>query len=132
MLGAYWQYQIPLWVVIFLFLFALLVPMEIGFRVGARQKLLHLQGDEGAYSDVTVTAMLTLLALMLAFTYSFSMSRADLRKQAQIAEVNALGTAFLRADLLPEPGRSEVRQRLYDYTESRYVEPGTILTLEHK
>jgi hypothetical protein len=129
-LGAYWQYQIPLWVVIFLFLLVLLFPMEIGFRMGARQKRLHPQRDEGTHSDVTVTAMLTLLALMLAFTYSFSMSRADLRKQAQIAEVNALGTAFLRADLLPEPGRSDVRQRLYDYTESRYVEPGTIATLE--
>ena len=63
--------------------------------------------------------MLTLLALMLAFTYSFSMSRADLRKRAIITEVNALGTAFVRADRLSEPGRTEVRQRLYDYTESR-------------
>ena len=129
-LGANWYYQTPLWVVIFLFLLVLLFPMEIGFRIGARIK--RLQPDRGGevHGDVTLTAMLTLLALMLAFTYSFSMSRADLRKQAQIVEVNALGTAFLRADLLPEPSRTDVRQRLYDYTESRYVEPGTILILE--
>jgi hypothetical protein len=129
-LGAYWLYQIPLWVVIFLFLLVLLFPMEIGFRMGARYKRLHPDRDGEVHGDVTLTAMLTLLALMLAFTYSFSMSRADLRKQAHIAEVNTLGTAFLRADLLPEPGRSEVRQRLYGYTKSRYVEPGTITTLE--
>ena len=58
------------------------------------------------------------------------MSRADLRKKALITEVNALGTAFLRADLLDEPGRTDVRQRLYDYTKSRNVQPGTITTLE--
>jgi hypothetical protein len=74
--------------------------------------------------------MLALLGLMLAFTYSFSMGRADLRKRALTTEVNALGTAFLRADLLPEPGRTEVRQTLYQYAESRYVEPGEILKLE--
>jgi hypothetical protein len=101
--------------------------MEIGFRLGRRQRRVHSDFDD---SDITLTAMLTLLALMLAFTYSFSMSRADLRKRAIITEVNVLGTAFLRADLLPEPGRTEVRQRLYDYTQSRYVAPGSITTLE--
>jgi len=127
--SAYWQYQIPLWVLIFLFLMVLLVPMEIGFRLGSRHRRTHPKPDPETGSDVTVTAMLTLLALMLAFTYSFSMSRADLRKRAIIAEVNALGTAFVRADRLAEPGRSEVRQRLYDYAESRYVAPGSVLTL---
>jgi hypothetical protein len=58
------------------------------------------------------------------------MSRADLRKRAIITEVNVIGTAFLRADLLPEPGRSDVRQLLYDYACSRQVAPGSIKTLE--
>jgi hypothetical protein len=57
-------------------------------------------------------------------------SRADLRKQAIVAEVNAIGTAFIRADLLPEPGRTEVRQVLYEYAKTRQVAPGTIRTLE--
>ena len=129
MLGAYVQYQIPLWVVIFLFLIVLLIPMELGFRLGSRQRRLHPDLDGESNSDITLTAMLTLLALMLAFTYSFSMSRADLRKQAIINEVNAISTVFVRADLLPEPGRADVRQRLYDYAQSRYVAPGSITTL---
>jgi hypothetical protein len=129
-LGAYWQYQIPLWVLIFLFLAVLLIPMEVGFRLGRRQKRLHPDPEGEARSDVTLAATLTLLALMLAFTYSFSMSRADLRKKTLIIEVNALGTAFLRADLLSEPGRTETRQRLYEYAQSRYVKPETITTLE--
>jgi hypothetical protein len=74
--------------------------------------------------------MFALLGLMLAFTYSFSMSRADLRKRAIITEVNSIGTAYLRADLLTEPGRSDVRQLLYDYARSRFVAPGSIRTLE--
>jgi len=129
-LGTFWQYQIPLWLVVFLFLIVLLIPMELGFRLGERQRRLHANPDGEVRSDVTLTSMLALLGLMLAFTYSFSMSRADLRKKALIAEVNALGTAYLRADLLPEPGRTEVRQRLYEYAESRYVEPGTVFKLD--
>lgn len=104
--------------------------METGFRLGRRDKRVHPVPDGESRGDITLTAMLTLLALMLAFTYSFSMSRADLRKKALIAEVNALGTAFLRADLLPEPGRTELRQVLYEYAKSRHASPGSIQTLE--
>ena len=129
MIDSFWQYQLPLWVVAFLFLILLLVPMELGFRFGVRRKSLHPSSEGEAASDVTLTSMLALLGLMLAFTYSFSMSRADLRKVALVDEVNAIGTAFLRADLLPEPGRSRLRQLLSDYARSRYVEPGTVRTL---
>ncbi len=130
MLGAYWQYQIPLWAVFFLFLILLLIPMEVGFRLGSRARRLHPDPEGETRGDITLNGMLTLLALMLAFTYSFCVSRADLRKTAIITEVNTIGTAFLRADLLPEPGRTDVRQRLYEYAKSRYVEPGSITTLE--
>ena len=130
MLGPFWQYQLPLWLVFLLFLSLLLIPIEIGFRVGVRQKRLHPDPKGSALSDVTMTSMLALLGLMLAFTYSFSMSRADLRKHAIIDEVNSIGTAFIRADLLPEPGRNEVRKRLYEYAQSRYVAPGSVTTLD--
>jgi len=72
-----WQYQLPLWVVIFGFLIVLLVPMEVGIRLGMRHKSIPHVEDE-AHSDVAITAMLALLGLMLAFTYSFSMNRSDL------------------------------------------------------
>lgn len=130
MMGAYWQYQLPLWLVAAILLILLLIPMELGFRLGARQRRVGGQRDEVTRNDIALTSMLALLGLMLAFTYSFTMGRADLRKQALITEVNALGTAFLRADLLSEPGRTEVRQSLYEYAESRVVEPGTNLTLD--
>jgi hypothetical protein len=130
MLDPFWQYEIPLWLLIFLFLITLAVPMEVGFRLGERQRRLYPDAVKAARNDVTLAAMLALLGLMLAFTYSFSMSRADLRKQALVVEVNAIGTAFLRADLTPEPSRTELRALLLDYARSRHVAPGTIKNRE--
>jgi hypothetical protein len=124
------QYQIPLWAVFLLFLILLLVPLEIGFRSGARKKRRLADPDAAVRGDVTMTSMLALLGLILAFTYSFCMSRADLRKQAIIAEVNAISTAFVRADRLAEPGRTEVRRVLYEYAVSRHVAPGSIRTMD--
>ena len=43
-LDSLWQYQIPLWLVFFLFLITLVVPMEVGFRLGERQHRLHPDG----------------------------------------------------------------------------------------
>jgi len=40
---------------------------------------------------------------MLAFTYTFTLSRADLRKAAMIDESNALSSAFLTAGMIEEP-----------------------------
>ena len=126
MLDPYWQYEIPLWSVVFLFLAILLIPMEAGFWLGRRKRRLNSDAEKLARGDVTLSAMLALLGLMLAFTYSFSMSRADMRKQALITEVNAISTAFLRADLAPEPSRTELRELLLEYAQSRMVKPGEI------
>ena len=65
-----------------------------------------------------------------AFNQSFCMSRAELRKRAIITEVNIIGTAFLRNDLLPETGHSDIRQLLYDHACSRCITPGSIRKLE--
>jgi hypothetical protein len=75
--------------------------------------------------------MLALLGLMLAFTYAFSLSRADLRKQAIVNEANALETAFIRADLVAEPGRSELRRQLLEYARTRVLIADQVDNLEH-
>ena len=75
--------------------------------------------------------MLALLAFMLAVTYAFSLSRVDLRKQAVVNEANAIGTAFLRADLAPEPGRSELRQHLLEYARTRVLTAEGVKNVKH-
>ena len=63
--------------------------------------------------------MLGVLALLLGFTFSLSLQRYDSRSQAVVAEANAIGTAILRAELLPLAARSEARQGLLHYLELR-------------
>ena len=92
-LGPDWPYVIPLWWVIIFSLAMLVIPMEIGVRRGARRRRLHPETQETARNDITLTSMLALLGLMLALTCSFGMSRADMRKQALITEINAISTA---------------------------------------
>jgi hypothetical protein len=103
-------------------------PWNLVFGSGGQQHRLYPGLGKTARNDVILAAMLALLGLVIAFIYSFSMSWADMRKKAFITEVNAISTAFLRADLAPEPSRSELRKLLLDYARSRHVVPGTIKT----
>jgi hypothetical protein len=66
-----------------------------------------------------VGATLGLLAFLLAFTFNMAANRFDDRKQLFVDEVNAIGTAYLRAELLPGPYASESRQLLREYVDLR-------------
>jgi len=116
-----WLYELPLWVSGTIILIVLLLAMEFGFRFGLSIRRSNEKAGDATRGDVTLGALLALLGLMLAFTYAFTLSRADLRKQAVWHEANAIGTAFLRADLAAEPGRTVLRRRLLDYTRTRVV-----------
>jgi hypothetical protein len=69
--------------------------------------------------DVILGATLTLLALIIGFTFSMALSRYDQRKNLEEAEANAIGTEYLRADLLPEAEAGAVRGLLRDYLDAR-------------
>jgi hypothetical protein len=71
--------------------------------------------DEG----LVVTATVGLLALLLAFTFSLSLSRYETRRELVTKEANAIGTAYLRVQLLDEPHRGRLSQLLLAYTENR-------------
>jgi hypothetical protein len=116
-----WLYEWPIWLDGVVFLSLLLIAIEGGFRMGLRRHRESVDARKTVRGDATLAAMLALLGLLLAFTYAFSLSRADMRKQAIVHEANAIGTAFLRADLGAEPGRSELRQGLLEYARTRLV-----------
>src|SRR6476659_3134965 len=68
-------------------------------------------------------ATLTLLGLLIGFTFSMAISRYDQRKNYEEEEANAIGTEYVRADLLPEPTRAKVQGQLVQYldlTTQRY------------
>jgi len=114
-------YDIPLWVDALAFVLVLAVAVEAGYRIGLRQRRASTSAEETTRGDVALSSMLALLGLMRAFTYAFTLSRADARKHAIVEEANAIGTAFLKADFLTEPGRGALRERLLDSARARVV-----------
>jgi hypothetical protein len=71
--------------------------------------------------DLVLAATLTLLGLIIGFTFSMAISRFDLRKGYEEAEANAIGTAYLRVDLLPAPDSAKLRGLLGDYLKQRIL-----------
>ena len=65
------------------------------------------------------TATLTLLGLIIGFSFSMSTTRYDLRKNYEEAEANAIGTEYVRAGLLPAGDAAAVQAQLRKYTELR-------------
>src|SRR5262245_36898458 len=90
------------------------LAFEIGFRYGRRQQL---------SSEVLVRTMVRssvgLVAFTLAVTFWIAATHFDGARQSQLNDVNAIRAAYLRAELLPEPYRSEIRNLLREYVDVR-------------
>jgi hypothetical protein len=67
------------------------------------------------------TATLTLLALIIGFTFSMAINRHDQREVLEEAEANAIGTEYLRADLLPVTSASAIKVLLVGYLDQRIL-----------
>lgn len=124
-------YDISLWQVALLFGIVVFATLEIGYRIGLRQKA-HWKGADLGGGTVILTSMFALLALIIAFTYAAAVNRYDDRKQAAILEANVLSTAFYRADLVAEPSRSELKHAMHNYALTRVVELGKEYTPEER
>lgn len=96
----------------------LLVALELGFRIGRR---MTAEGDPRATGQVGAIqgAMLGLLGLLLGFSFAAAGSRFLEKQDLIVKEANAIGTAYLRADLLVDSHKSELRAALKHYTEYR-------------
>lgn len=103
------------------------ILLEFGYRLGGWRHTRAVEEKEGPVNAM-VGSILGLLAIMLAFTFSFAASRYDARREAVLLEANGIGTAYLRAQLLPDPQRSEIRQMLREYVDVRVqaVETGSV------
>jgi len=96
----------------------LLVAEEVGFRVKGRMKSGSDNIEKGDIALI-LGAILTLLALLLGFTYAMSGSRYETRRQLVVEEANAIGTTYLRAKALPEPRSSQIQELLRQYAALR-------------
>ena len=121
--------DLPIAVGSFFFFLILLAALETGYRAGLHQSE-KFKGGEAGDENLVLTSVLALLGFILAFTFSSGINHYQLRKQAVVAEANAIGTAFLRADLQADPGRTELKKALLEYARARAVQPGTAYTKE--
>jgi hypothetical protein len=97
----------------------LVAALEIGFWVKKGRVKGGSDSIEKADIALILGAVLTLLALLLGFTYSMSMDRFEARRQLVVEEANAIGTTYLRAKTMPEPRSSEIQELLRQYAALR-------------
>ena len=99
------------------------VVLWLSSQVGARFLQKRLTLEEAVREDfgVVLAATLTLLGLIIGFTFSMAVNRYDQRKNYEEGEANAIGTEYVRADLLPEPDAKKVRALLKSYVDQRVL-----------
>jgi hypothetical protein len=98
----------------------ILLFIEIGRRIGARWKTQHMAAGGGGWGAVE-GSMFALLGLLIAFTFSGAAARFDARRQLIISEANALGTAYLRLDLLPADAQPKLRESFRKYLDLHFA-----------
>ena len=99
-----------------------LVILWLSARAGvALHRRRPLRDDEREDFGIVQTATLTLLALIIGFSFSMAISRYDERKNYEEAEANAIGTEYVRAGLLPAADAAAIRSQLRKYLDLRIL-----------
>lgn len=83
---------------------------------GPIRRLRPVKKNEHIDFDTALAATLTLLGLLIGFSFSMAVNRYDQRKHCEEAEASAIGTEYRRADLLPSDVATKVRRLLENYT----------------
>jgi hypothetical protein len=96
----------------------MLVFAEAGRRLGL-QRLARDSEAARAGFGVVEGAIFTLMGLLIAFTFSGAAARFDTRRHLVVEEANAIGTAYLRLDLLPAGTQEALRESFRDYVDAR-------------
>lgn len=110
--------SIPIGLVFALMVLIALLAIEFGFSLGRRGSI-KLDKESLQPIATVVGAVLGMMAFVIALTFGSANGRFDERKSALLADVTAIQTAYLRANLLPEPHRTTVRSLLRDYVHIR-------------
>ena len=107
---------LPEWLLTLLFLIAMAVTCEIGFRLGRRARV---EEKTKALVPMLAGSILAIMGLLLGFTMSMSVSRFDTRRRLVLEEASAIKTVYLRMQALPPPESSELQDLLRQYAASR-------------
>jgi hypothetical protein len=91
----------------------------IGTLLRVRQGNLAEEGRD--FFAIILGAALTLLGLIIAFTFSMAVSRYDQRKNYEEQEANAIGTEYVRANQMPPASAAKVHALLESYIDQRIL-----------
>ena len=108
----------------------ILVVFESGLRLG-RWSSRQTGAEPELAARLIITSVLGLLAFILGFAFRVGTAHYDVRNHALNNEAIAIGTAYHRADLLPEPDRSNLRDLLREYVDLRLQGPSSKNIDEH-
>ena len=106
--------------VLLLWLAVLWGASGIGQYFRKKTRIQLADGDQDDFKFI-LGGTLTLLGLIIGFTFSMAVSRYDLRKNYEEQEANAIGTEFVRADLLPAADAAKIRALLISYLHQRIL-----------
>jgi hypothetical protein len=102
-------------VILVLFFAAILAAAsEVGFRLGRNAESRTTEKTKSQLGAIE-GGILGVLALLLGFTMSMAVTRFEVRKQLVLEEANAIGTSYLRTQLLPAPEGTEIANLLREY-----------------
>jgi ABC-type uncharacterized transport system fused permease/ATPase subunit len=101
----------------------LLVLLWLSVQLGAwvKNRSGPLRDDQRNDFNVVLSATLTLLGLIIGFSFSMAVSRYDQRKNYEEAEANAAGTEYLRVELLPVVMSERAKDLLRRYVDQRVL-----------
>lgn len=111
-----YSYSVVL-VVLGLFI-GMLVLLTVGQRLGRRNLPKETDAARGRLTAVEA-AIFGLMGLLIAFTFFGAAGRYELRRQLVVEEANAIGTAYLRLDVLPVSAQPALREKFRRYVEAR-------------
>jgi hypothetical protein len=113
-----WLLTAPIWLIGFVIYLGMLIAALIGWKLRKRlaDKETERSHNEEGY---VVSSVMGLLALLVGFTFALAIDRYDTRRAVVLEEANAIGTTYLRTQLLDEPHRSHISKLLTDYTANR-------------
>ena len=114
-------FQTPMWLLWIATFLALVVAYAVGSWIRSRRRptTATSSDDEANFDGYIVSGVVGLLALLLGFTFGLAVDRFDARRQLVVAESNAIGTTYLRAQTFPEPHRGELSRLLTRYVDVR-------------
>jgi len=111
------------------FFLCLLASLEFGYWVGKRRHAAAKEEPSGE-SNVLVGIAFSVPGLLMSFAFSMAVNRFEARRHLVVDEANAVGTAYLRVDLLPKASQPAIRKEILRFADARLAY-GQALSVGH-